>query len=137
MAFTKARAASATRLGVGDRLFLYTTRSCFRNPTRDRGRVIGIAEVQTPLRRRRERVVIADREFTHDCGIEIQALAPLREGVVLADFVDELDPFPDARTWSFQLRKPLLPLSAADGRLIEDALTPLLQPPGQVMASYR
>jgi hypothetical protein len=35
----------ASGLKTGDRLFLYTTRGCFRNPTKDRSRVIGEVRV--------------------------------------------------------------------------------------------
>ncbi|HKF79950.1 MAG TPA: hypothetical protein VKB17_03920, partial [Thermoleophilaceae bacterium] len=45
MAFSARRARSASALTLGDRLLLYTTRGCFHNPTRDRGRVIGAGEV--------------------------------------------------------------------------------------------
>jgi hypothetical protein len=50
--FTDARARKGERPDVGDRLFLYTSRGCFGNPTRDRGRVIGEAGVAGPLRYR-------------------------------------------------------------------------------------
>jgi hypothetical protein len=35
-AFAEHRTREAARLQEGDRLFLYTTRGCFRTPTRDR-----------------------------------------------------------------------------------------------------
>lgn len=47
MAFGDRSVAQARRLQVGDELLIYTTRGCFKNPTRDRGRVIGLATVQT------------------------------------------------------------------------------------------
>jgi len=47
-AFGEHRAREAEKLEPGDALLLYTTRGCFRNPTRDRGRVIGRATVTTP-----------------------------------------------------------------------------------------
>ena len=42
-ALPRYRRRDAERLTTGDRILLYTTRGCFRNPTRDRGRVIGVA----------------------------------------------------------------------------------------------
>jgi hypothetical protein len=45
-AFPSYRRSDAERLAAGDRLLLYTTRGCFHNPTRDRGRVIGVATVR-------------------------------------------------------------------------------------------
>lgn len=67
MAFTQGNATRAGKLRPGDRLFLYTSRLCFRNQHRDRGRVIAEAEVKGALRKRSQIVVIAGREFTHDC----------------------------------------------------------------------
>jgi hypothetical protein len=40
MAFVAERAALVEKLRTGTRLFLYTTRGCFKNPSGDRGRVI-------------------------------------------------------------------------------------------------
>ncbi|MFF3909822.1 hypothetical protein ACFYZJ_28480 [Streptomyces sp. NPDC001848] len=48
MAFPTGRAKAARALGEGDEVFLYTTRGCFRNPTRDLGRVIGRATIAVP-----------------------------------------------------------------------------------------
>src|SRR5437016_3637867 len=74
MAFTAGRASEGAQLAVGDRLFLYTSRGCFGNPTRDRGRVIGEAEVISPLRQRSRPLRIDGREFTHDCEIVLKCL---------------------------------------------------------------
>jgi hypothetical protein len=41
MAFPDFRRAETRSLKSGDRLLIYTTRGCFKNPTRDRGRIIG------------------------------------------------------------------------------------------------
>ena len=40
MAFPAHRAAEAVALAPGGLLLIYTTRGCFHNPTRDRGRVV-------------------------------------------------------------------------------------------------
>jgi hypothetical protein len=45
MAFPPHRERLAGELSRGDRVFLYTTRSCWRNPTRDRGRIAGVGRV--------------------------------------------------------------------------------------------
>lgn len=74
MAFTDARVRDAEHLAVGDRLFLYTSRGCFGNPTRDRGRVIGEAEVTSAVHRRRKPVTIAGQEFTYDCQLRLKSL---------------------------------------------------------------
>ena len=62
-AFPEGRAREALRLERGDRLFLYSTRGCFRNPTRDRGRVIGIATVTARASELEEPIRFGDREF--------------------------------------------------------------------------
>jgi hypothetical protein len=136
MAFTESRAAEGAQLTVGDRLFLYTSRGCFGNPTRDRGRVIGEAGVTSALRRRREPMEITEQQFTHDCQIELKSLAPFREGVVIADLVDQLEAFPDRRSWSFRLRRPLLPLPRPDVALIARELRRVARPVEETVADY-
>jgi hypothetical protein len=112
MAFSAARASDGKRLAVGDRLYLYTSRGCFHNPTRDRGRVIGEATVASELRALPETLLIGEREFAYTCDLELESLAPFRQGVVIANLVSDLKTFPDASTWSFKLRRPLLLLEA-------------------------
>lgn len=122
MAFTESRVSQASRLAVGDRLFPYTTRGCFHNPTRDRGRVIGEAMVAGNLRKRRRPLVIGGREFTHECEITLESLAPLGEGVELAALVPQLEAFRDVPLWSFKLRQPLVRLPDGDASLIANEL---------------
>jgi hypothetical protein len=90
MAFPGGRIGSARELAVDDRLLLYTTRGCFHNPTRDRGRVIGVARVRTEVEELREPVRLADRHLTAGCSIEIEALARLHHGLELAPLVPRL-----------------------------------------------
>jgi hypothetical protein len=49
MAFPPRRYLGVDQLEVGDELFLVTTRACYRNPRRDRTRVIGRAIVSSPV----------------------------------------------------------------------------------------
>src|SRR5262245_52569967 len=100
MAFAASTIRSAEKLKPGDRLFLYTTRNCFHNPTIDRGRVVGEAEVLDNVRRRREPLIILDRSFTHDCPIELRTLTAYRTGLELAPLVERLHAFPDKRSWA-------------------------------------
>src|SRR4051794_40818958 len=111
MAFAEHRAALARRLAVGDRLFLYTTRGCFYNPTRDRGRVIGEATVVTQPTRLKERVVIAGRVFTIGCHLRLESLAAKGTGPELAPIRTALDAFASGPGWAARLRTPLVPLS--------------------------
>jgi hypothetical protein len=136
MAFSAARASDGKRLAVGDRLFLYTSRGCFHNPTRDRGRVIGEATVASELRALPEPLLIGEREFAYTCDLELESLAPFRQGVVIANLVSDLKTFPDASTWSFKLRRPLLPLEPADATLIGRKLARLVGPPDETIDDY-
>src|SRR4051794_5653621 len=86
-AFGDHRSRDAGRLESGDVLLLYTTRGCFRNPTRDRGRVIGRATVTAPATRLTDPVMFGAREFPYLVELRIESLAPRREGVELAPLV--------------------------------------------------
>lgn len=124
-AFGEHRACEAQALEVGDVLFLYTTRGCFRNPTRDRGRVIGRALVKASARRARRPPSFGGREFPLVVELEIESLAPLREGLELAPLVPRLArTFPDPKSWSVRMRRALVPLDPADAAEIRRALAP-------------
>ncbi len=104
-------------------LFLYTTRGCFRNPTRDRGRVIGRAVVKASARRARRPPSFGGREFPFVVELRIESLAPLREGLELAPLVPRLRrTFPDPKSWSVRMRRALVPLDARDAPLLEREL---------------
>ena len=47
MAFPSVRRSEVRSLGVGDELFLYPTRGASKNSTRNRGRIIGTAHVDS------------------------------------------------------------------------------------------
>ena len=83
MAFSAQSRSQAMALGIGDELLLYTTRGCFHNPTRDRGRVIGVAVVKSDIRELPEPVVFGERRYVTGCNLSIQGLAPFRGGVDL------------------------------------------------------
>jgi hypothetical protein len=122
MAFTVSRAEMAYTLQPGDRLFLYTSRGCFHNPTRDRGRVVGEARVRSPVVELRKAVHVAGREFALACDLEIRSLAPLGKGLELAPLVPRLRAFPRPQSWSVMMRRPLLALPAPDAKLIDSLL---------------
>jgi hypothetical protein len=136
MAFTESRAAEVADLRAGDRLFLYTTRGCYHNPTRDRGRVIGEAEATSAVTRLDRPILIGDRQFTYACDIELKSLAPFREGVVLAEYVPRLEVFPDQRSWSARMRRPLLPMTPKDALLISKELAPVTRPVQETIDDY-
>nr|WP_033273642.1 hypothetical protein [Actinospica acidiphila] len=137
MAFPPGRAKAARALEEGDEVFLYTTRGCFRNPTRDLGRVIARASVATPVRVLDESVVFGDRSFTEGRRLEVSGLAPFRDGLVLRDLVPRLSVFPDPATWSVRMRRASLALPPGDADLVRAELDPLLRPYDEAADAYR
>lgn len=116
-AFPSHRRADAQKLEAGDTLLLYTTRGCFRNPTRDRGRVIGIAKVVGGAEELDAPVRFGDREFPLLVKLSIEALAPRDHGIELAPLVGQLRrSFRKAKTWSATMRRALVPLDETEGR---------------------
>jgi hypothetical protein len=136
MAFTEGRRSQAAALEIGDELFIYTTRGCFRNPARDRSRVAGLALVKSDVHDLAEPVVFAERRYTLGCALDIQGIAPLRDGVELSPLVPQLHAFPDERTWSVWLRRPLLRLDEHDTALLKRELNPLLKPLNRQLDAY-
>ncbi|GHJ54475.1 hypothetical protein Nm8I071_37820 [Nonomuraea sp. TT08I-71] len=118
MAFPANPRAEVAALSEGDRLFLYATRSAWLNPTRDRGRIIGIARAASAVRRFDEAVEIAERSFVSGCDLEIDGLMPYPGGLELQPLVARLDAFPKPEAWSIYLCRALLRLSDADADLL-------------------
>src|SRR4051794_12748733 len=73
-AFPIYRRRDAQRLAPGDRLLLYVTRGCFHNPTRDRGRVIGVARVRDSVKDLPEPVRFGKKEFAIGVDLAFEAL---------------------------------------------------------------
>jgi hypothetical protein len=130
------RRQQAESLQPGDRIWLYTTRGCYRNPTRDRGRVIGEAEVAAKAREVKDPVRFGDREYPIEVPLKIKSLVPQRAGVELASLLDQLESFPNRRAWSAYMRRALVPLTDTDGRLLERELRPHARPYAQARETY-
>ena len=137
MAFTRSRRRDAAALNDGDLLLLYTTRGCFRNPTRDRGKVIGEAVVEGTTKELTNPVELAGRSFTIGCRISIRRLTPVRSGVELSPLVPDLQAFPDSSSWSARMRRPLVPLPSSDVNRIRSELRRVTADPLSVMNGYR
>ncbi len=137
MAFPTLRRSEAEALEIGDRLLVYTTRTCFHNPTRDTGRVAGLATVKTTVRDLAKPVVFSERRYSLGCELDIAGVAPLHTGVELRLLVPELNAFPDSRSWSAHLRRPLVPLDNHDADLLVSYLTPLLEPLDRHLDAYK
>ena len=136
MAFSAHRERDARRLRPGDSLFLYTTRGCFRNPTRDRGRIAAIAHVVASARKLREPVVFGDRSFVWECPIAVEGLAPRGEGAELSRMVTRLDAFPTPSAWAATLRTSLLPLTERDSEILTTEVQPHLLPLAKARPTY-
>ena len=122
-AFPAYRRTDASKLDPGDALLLYTTRGCFRNPTRDRGRVIGMATVIRRAEDLNEPVRFGDREFSVGIELRIESLLERGKGVELAPLVPKLrESFPNERAWSARLRRALVPMAARDANTLETEL---------------
>lgn len=125
------------RLDVGDRLLLYTTRGVFGSPSADRGRVVGTAEVASPILPLEKERFIAGRSYTSGCDLSLTGLIPIGHGVVLADIVNQLEVFqPDPKTWSARMRRSVLRLPSHDYDLILTQLEPRLRNPNDVVQGY-
>lgn len=79
-AFPVYRRRDAERLARGDLLLLYTTRGRFHNPTRDRGRVIGVATIKRRVKDLAEPVRFGEKEFPIGVDLAFEALVPKRRG---------------------------------------------------------
>lgn len=135
-AFPPWRIREAEELMPGDRLLLYTTRGCFHNPTRDRGRIIGSATVTARSSKLRRPVRFGDREYTVGVPFTIERLAPYREGVELAPLVNSLASFPNPRAWSGRMRRALVPLIAEDADALMGELASVAKPYPEQLAGY-
>lgn len=111
-AFPPSRRKVPSTLKVNDRIVVYTTRGCFRNPTRDRGRIVAKALVQSSESILRPPIQFGERSFVRGCEIEITSLAPLDTGPVLAELVPRLRTFP--ASWATHIRRTLVPLDDHD-----------------------
>ncbi|HEX6968478.1 MAG TPA: hypothetical protein VF174_06685 [Micromonosporaceae bacterium] len=136
MAFPATPRAEVAALAAGDRLFLYATRGAWHNPTRDRGRIIGVATARSSARVLDEPVEIAGRTFVSGCTLHIEGLVPYPGGLELQPLVEQLSAFPKPHAWSIYLRRPLLALPGADASLLDERLRPILRPRAQALADY-
>jgi hypothetical protein len=136
MAFSARQVQAAGRLAAGDRLLLYATRGCFHNPTRDRGRIFGLASVASDLVELDPPVELAGRQFATACDLLIEGLTPFRTGLELAPLVPSLRVFPKPAAWSGRLRRTLLELPEDDARMLTRRVVPLLLAPGSVRGTY-
>jgi hypothetical protein len=135
-AFPSHRAREAEQLEPGDALFLYTTRACFHNPGRDRGRIVGIATVTGRSSALRTPIRFGGKEYPIGVRFRIERLAPRSEGVELSPLVERLSSFPDPRAWSARMRRALVPITDEDAELLSRELVRVARPYTEALSSY-
>lgn len=121
---------------AGDRLLLYTTRGCYRNPGRDRGLVMGTATVTTDPSDLSPPVQFRGREFTVGFGVRIDGLVRPHEGLELGPLAGAVSFLPDPATWSARMRRALVPLTQDDVQIIDRRLRPMLRPRDDLLENY-
>jgi hypothetical protein len=136
MAFPATPRAEVAGLAEGDRLFLYTTRGAWHNPTRDRGRIIGTARVASPIRLLDAPIEIAGMRFHSGCDLQIGGVVAYPGGVEVQPLVRQLAAFPKPDAWSAYLRRSLVRLPDEDAVLIERALTNSLVSRDEALSTY-
>jgi len=119
IAFPQPRHASLLPgLKAGDVLYIYTTRQCFKNPHRDRGRVIGKVTATSDLTTNLDDPkVVNERPLPYELDIRIDSLAPFGSGPDLSDRVATMTSFPKPERWSAYMRRSLVPLSSKDAAM--------------------
>lgn len=122
MAFGPGQEARALNIRPGDRLFLYTSRGAFNNPTRDEPQLLGVAKVLTPVATLRKPAVIAEREFVVGCELQIELAMPLRAGVPFRPLVRRMQFIPPKDIWSAYMRSSLIKLPSRDALVPQRAL---------------
>lgn len=120
----------------GTTLLIYTTRGCYRNPTRDRGLVMGIATVTSDLARLEHPMTFRGRHYAAGFHLELNGVAPPHRGVDLGALAGSLEALPDRATWSARLRRSVVPLTDRDAQIITQSLTPLLRPIAEQLPEY-
>jgi hypothetical protein len=136
MAFPRHRAREVSRVRSSDRLLIYTTRGCFHNPTRDRGRVIALARATSSVRQLRRPVILVGRTFELGLSFELEALAPLGTGVELAPLVSTLSVFRNKEAWGATLRRPLIVLPPRDAAKLSRLVFKVAEEPSAVIGKY-
>jgi hypothetical protein len=136
MAFPATRRSEVAALASGDRLFLYATRGAWRNPTRDRGRIIATATARSTAQALDAPIAIAGRTFVSGCKLEIDGLTPYPSGLELQPLVEQLSAFPKPEAWSVYLRRALLALPTLDVELLDRHLGSLVITRPQALPTY-
>ena len=136
MAFSHTTSRLAVQLQPRDNLLLYTTRDCFGNPARKRGRIVGHATVDSPVVHLDDPVTFGERIFRVGCWLKLHLLAALGQGIELQAYVPRLHAFPNADAWSAYLRRTLVFLDDHDYDMLMTPLRAVAFQPSEAVAEY-
>jgi hypothetical protein len=136
MAFPARPRSEVRMLAAGDRLYLYATRGAWRNPTRDRGRLIAYATAKSSVRVLDKPIEIGEMSFQSACEIDVTGVVPYPGGVELQPLASSMAAFPKSEAWSVYLRRPLVKLSENDVALIDAVLSPHLDDRKTAVETY-
>lgn len=98
--------------------------------------MIAEAQASSPVTQLVAPIKISGRRFELGCDIALDALAHRGAGVIVADIVQQLEAFPDPKSWSARMRRPLVALSPHDHELIRARLVPHLAPADESVGEY-
>lgn len=121
MAFADHTWPRARTMKLGDLVCVYVTRGAFHNPTRDRARVGGLAQV-TSEPRKAEPLRIAGRSFGIFVEFQTITVLPERAGPEVAPLVADLERVKRSEVWGHYFRNSPARLSLHDYRIFEAAV---------------
>jgi hypothetical protein len=122
MAFSAGQASRISQMTPGDRLVLYMARGAFHNPTRDMSHLSGLAKLRSDVRPLRRPLIVASREFSFACDLEIEVVLPERTGPLVKPLVPRLKVVKRKDVWGHYFRNGLIALPEADYQLLANAV---------------
>lgn len=137
MAFNDGRLVQARKLQIDDRLLLYASMRALTKFRAKRGLLVGEASVSSQIRQLPEPVTVGTASYRHVVDFSLQRLAPLGEGIELAAHLDDLELFPEPKSWTSQIRRTVVPLSEHDASLLAARLAPIAVDPIHALEQYQ
>jgi len=122
MAFGAHATKVLTRARPGDQALLYVTQGARHRPNRDVSRLAGLASIVTEPAATQGELVVAGRQFSWSCAIQVDILLPENTGPVIADLVDQLDLVTKANAWGAYFHRSPILINEHDFRVLAGAL---------------
>lgn len=121
MAFRRLPRTRLSQISPGDYALMVTTRHAYGNPVDDLSRVIGRAQILGDVAVE-EDLLIGGRDFYHVCDILIEVVLPRGRGVILRNFVDDLEFVKRPDKWGQYIRNPPILLPERDYEVLNERL---------------